>query len=59
MSEKPNLLAHILKTVADKDEPQSIRIFGQNQLHKVIDGEPIDDLSDIKPKKFKEDKDNG
>lgn len=53
-----NLLAHIMKTVATKDEPQNIRVFGQNQTHQIVTGEPVDDLKDIKPK-FKEDKNNG
>lgn len=54
----PNLLAYIRKTVANSEHPQKIRVYGQNQINKVITGEPIDDLRDTK-NQFKEESNNG
>lgn len=54
----PNLLAHINKAVANREHPQRIRVYGQNQIGKIIDGKPIDDLKDI-PNQFKEENSNG
>ena len=54
----PNLLAYIRKAVANREHPQNIRVYGQNQINKVINGEPIDDLKDTR-KQFKEENNNG
>ncbi len=54
----PNLLAYIRKAVANREHPQNIRVYGQNQINKVITGEPIDDLRDTK-NQFKEESNNG
>ena len=54
----PNLLASIRKAVANREHPQNIRVYGQNQINKVVMGEPIDDLSDTK-NQFKEESNNG
>ena len=56
--DNPNLLAYIRKAVANRVRPQKIRVYGQNQINKVINGEPIDDLRDTR-KQFKEDNNNG
>ncbi|MBO4735170.1 MAG: hypothetical protein J5614_02125 [Paludibacteraceae bacterium] len=54
----PNLLAYIRQAVANREHPQHIRVYGQNQINKVINGEPIDDLKDTR-KQFKEENNNG
>lgn len=54
----PNLLAYIRKAVANSEHPQNIRVYGQNQINKVIMGAPIDDLRDTK-NQFKEESNHG
>lgn len=48
-SRNPNLLALIRRAATTRPDPQRIRVYGQDQTHKIVEGKPVDNLSNIKP----------